>query len=224
VCVPDKTASLFGACPFKILGHIFDFSLKIANSVHKSQHKGLTDRKVKPMQSNIINTARLKLTPVSSDDLDIYTALLTSAETTRYLPGGKPFSNSYIKNYLQEKIAHWSKGYGTFIVSLKDKPEVKIGYAGVESVAENDDGKILNDIRYALLPEFYGKGYAEEAARAVIEFTFEHIELNVIYGVAVLENTPSVKLLNKLGMSTTSEQLYDSDDLVTMKLTINNNR
>ncbi|WCE30804.1 GNAT family N-acetyltransferase [Vibrio sp. SCSIO 43137] len=169
------------------------------------------------MQSKAITTERLTLTPVSGDDLDIYTTLLTSKETTRYLPGGKPFYKTYIENYLQQKLAHWQKGYGTFIVSLKQSG-VKIGYAGVESVGRSDSREELNDIRYALLPEFYDKGYAEEAARAVIDFTFRQAGLNVIYGVAVLENTPSVKLLNKLGMSTTSERLYDSDDLVTMKI------
>lgn len=169
------------------------------------------------MQPKTIITERLKLTAVSNDDLDIYTALLTSAETTRFLPGGKPFSKTYIENYLQEKLAHWQKGYGTFIVSLKQS-DVKVGYSGVELVGRSNNGEELNDIRYALLPEFYGKGYAEEAARAVIDFTFGQAGLNVIYGVVVLDNTPSIKLLNKLGMSPTSHQLYDSDDLVTMKV------
>lgn len=69
--------------------------------------------------------------------MDIYTALLTSPETTRYLPGGKPFTEEYIANYLQQKIEHWKKGYGTFIVSLKDNPETNLGYAGIETIAES---------------------------------------------------------------------------------------
>lgn len=84
-----------------------------------------------------IITDRLILQPVSAEDMDIYTALLTSPETTRYLPGGKPFTEEYIANYLQQKIEHWKKGYGTFIVSLKDNPETNLGYAGIETIAES---------------------------------------------------------------------------------------
>jgi ribosomal-protein-alanine N-acetyltransferase len=74
-----------------------------------------------------IKTGRLLLTPISDNDLDIYKALLMSPETSKYLPGGKPFSEEYIANYLNDKKAHWAKGYGMFIVSLLDDPEVKIG-------------------------------------------------------------------------------------------------
>ncbi|WMN86293.1 GNAT family N-acetyltransferase [Vibrio parahaemolyticus] len=82
----------------------------------------------------MIETERLILSPVTPEDSDIYTKLLTCPETTRYLPGGKPFSLEYIQNYVPSKVAHWSKGYGTFIVALKSKPSQKIGYAGVELV------------------------------------------------------------------------------------------
>ncbi len=44
------------------------------------------------MDNSMIETERLILSPVTPEDLDIYKKLLTCAETTRYLPGGKPFS------------------------------------------------------------------------------------------------------------------------------------
>ncbi|MGF1776702.1 GNAT family N-acetyltransferase [Vibrio nomapromontoriensis] len=108
----------------------------------------------------MIETERLRLSPVTEKDTDIYTKLLTSAEVTKYLPGGKPFSLEYIQNYVPSKVGHWSKGYGTFVVVLKDKPSQKIGYAGVELIPDSK----FSDIRYALLPEYQNKGYAFEAA------------------------------------------------------------
>ncbi|MDG3087757.1 GNAT family N-acetyltransferase [Vibrio hannami] len=161
-----------------------------------------------------IKTKRLILTPVVKTDLDIYKALLTSPEVTKYLPGGKPFSEEYIANYLQEKVAHWGKGYGTFIVSLADAPNTKIGYAGVETIPDNG----LDDIRYGLLPEYQSKGYAFEAAKVALEFTFRETNQNEIYGVAVTDNLPSARLLEKLGMRPAAVRLYDSDDLITMSI------
>ncbi|MFH4561496.1 GNAT family N-acetyltransferase [Vibrio diabolicus] len=135
----------------------------------------------------MIETERLMLSPVTTEDSDIYTKLLTCAETTRYLPGGKPFSLEYIQNYVLSKVAHWSKGYGTFIVALKGKPSQKIGYAGVELVPDSS----FSDIRYALLPQYQGKGYAFEASKAVLNFTLESGLVSEVYGVAVIENLSS---------------------------------
>ena len=164
------------------------------------------------MDNSMIETERLILSPVTPEDLDIYKKLLTCAETTRYLPGGKPFSLEYIQNYVPSKVAHWSKGYGTFIVALKSKPSQKIGYAGVEIVPDSN----FSDIRYALLPQYQGKGYAFEASKAVLNFTLESSLVSEVYGVAVIENLASEKLLRKLGMQESAERLYDSDDLVTL--------
>ncbi|WP_446304959.1 hypothetical protein [Vibrio vulnificus] len=54
------------------------------------------------MENLMIETERLMLTPVEHEDLDIYTKLFTSEETTRYLPGGKPYSSEYIANYTRD--------------------------------------------------------------------------------------------------------------------------
>ncbi|ELU49637.1 GNAT family N-acetyltransferase [Vibrio campbellii] len=80
-------------------------------------------------------------------------------------------------------MAHCSKGYGTFIVALKSKPSQKIGYAGVELVPDSN----FSDIRYALLPQYQGKGYAFEASKAVLNFTLESSLVSEVYGVAVKE-------------------------------------
>ncbi|KHT64685.1 hypothetical protein RJ45_05095 [Photobacterium gaetbulicola] len=160
----------------------------------------------------MIKTDRLILTPVTHEDMDIYTELLTSKEITKYLPGGKPFSPEYIEQYVPKKVEHWAKGFGMFFVSLRGNPAVKIGYAGVEVIPDVN----LSDIRYAISSEYQGLGYASEAAQAAIDFVFSAGALDAIYGVAVVDNLPSVKLLRKLGMHETDVRLYDSDDLITM--------
>lgn len=113
---------------------------------------------------------------------------------------------------MPEKVGHWEKGFGTFIISLKDDPIVKIGYAGVEQIPNTK----FSDIRYGLLPEFQGKGYAFEASKAVLNFTLETGIVSEVHGVAVMKNRASISLLKKLGMLESSDQLYDSDELVTL--------
>lgn len=163
----------------------------------------------------MIETDRLILRPVMVEDLDIYTKLLTCKVTTLYLPGGKPFSLKYIEKYVSAKTEHWFKGFGTFIISLKSDPSVKIGYAGIEQVPNTN----FHDIRYGLLQKHQGNGYAFEAAKAVLNFTFGTGLISEVYGVAVHENQPSIKLLKKLGMIECNERLYDADNLLSFSTT-----
>ncbi len=175
---------------------------------------------MKALNDVVIKTQRLVLTPVNEQDLDIYLKLLTNPETTKYLPGGQPFSREYICNYLPQKIRHWHKGYGTCIVTLRDQPETKIGYVGVEQIPDSNKC----DIRYAVVAEFQGHGYAYEASKAILDFVFSSRLVAEVFGVAVKENTASVNLLKKLGMQPSNAQLYDSDDLITLSISVSSKR
>jgi ribosomal-protein-alanine N-acetyltransferase len=56
------------------------------------------------------------------------------------------------------------------------------------------------DIGYALAREYWGHGYATEAVRAMIEFGFEHLNLNRIEARAVPANVASTRVMQKAGM------------------------
>lgn len=163
------------------------------------------------MQS--ITTKRLRLTPVSLSDIALYNELLSCPETTRFLPSGVPYTPEQIQQYVENRVAHWQHGFGTFTLSLLDNPTFKIGYAGVEWVADNP---AFADIRYGILARENGKGYAFEAAEAVLAHTFKTTTLSTIYGVAVSENIGSIRVLEKLGMTAEPHvSIYDAEGLLT---------
>ena len=53
---------------------------------------------------------------------------------------------------------------------------------------------------YAVNPSCQGKGYATEAASAIINFAFEDLGLSLIYAQCDANNIPSYKVMEKLGM------------------------
>ncbi|WP_335872006.1 GNAT family N-acetyltransferase [Bacillus sp. 2205SS5-2] len=57
------------------------------------------------------------------------------------------------------------------------------------------------EIGYDLNPEYWRKGYTEEALRAILSYGFEELDLHRIGATVFLENEPSYKLLEKLGFS-----------------------
>jgi RimJ/RimL family protein N-acetyltransferase len=83
-----------------------------------------------------------------------------------------------------------------FAVTLKSTGQL-IGNCGVRrDTAEAQEA----DMGYELDPAQWGKGYATEAARAVLRFGFSHMPVHRISANCVAENTASAHVLEKLGM------------------------
>ena len=55
-------------------------------------------------------------------------------------------------------------------------------------------------IGYELAPDAWGRGYATEAARAMLAFGFERLRLHRIWAECLAENGASAHVLQKLGM------------------------
>ncbi len=56
------------------------------------------------------------------------------------------------------------------------------------------------DIGYELNPEFWGNGYASEAARAMVEYGFTALGVHRIWSWCIADNAASARVLQKLGM------------------------
>ena len=62
------------------------------------------------------------------------------------------------------------------------------------------------DIGYELDAQYWGYGYASEAARALVRFGFEQLRLHRISAHCLAENVASARVLEKLGMRLESRQ------------------
>lgn len=92
--------------------------------------------------------------------------------------------------------SHRDRGYGQFLVELKASGDA-IGVCGLllrESLG-------VSDVGFALLPQYWKRGYAFEAATAVMEYGYSSLGIDTIVGLTSEENTASIKVLKKLGMS-----------------------
>jgi ribosomal-protein-alanine N-acetyltransferase len=83
-----------------------------------------------------------------------------------------------------------------FAVCLKETG-LLIGGCGIRR--ETELSQVAN-LGWAINPEFQRNGYATEAARALIEFGFQKLNLSVIYATCDTRNAPSFKVMEKLGM------------------------
>ncbi|HIM30009.1 MAG TPA: N-acetyltransferase [Planctomycetes bacterium] len=65
------------------------------------------------------------------------------------------------------------------------------------------------DVGYRFLPGYWGQGLATEACLASVTFGFEVLGLNRIVGFVLPENVASIRVLEKVGMSSEGEVTYD---------------
>ncbi|MEI5906795.1 GNAT family N-acetyltransferase [Bacillus spongiae] len=61
-------------------------------------------------------------------------------------------------------------------------------------------GKHTYEIGWVFNPEYYNKGYASEAAAAIIKYGFENLKLHRIVATCQPENIASYRVMEKVGM------------------------
>ncbi|MGV0101889.1 GNAT family N-acetyltransferase [Nostoc sp. DSM 114160] len=81
-------------------------------------------------------------------------------------------------------------------VVLKEENRL-IGNCGIRV---NDPEMREANIGYELNTQYWGQGYATEAAQAILKFGFEELRMHRIWSWCISENVASVKVLEKIGM------------------------
>jgi len=87
-------------------------------------------------------------------------------------------------------------GYGPFTLTIRSS-ETRIGICGLFRRPNLEDP----DIGFALLPDYYGQGYAGEAARAVLKHARDDLQLPALTAIVAPGNRPSISLIEKLGFT-----------------------
>ena len=99
------------------------------------------------------------------------------------------------------------QGYGMFLVELRTQ-RVPIGGCGL-LYRNNLD---VTDIGFAFLPEYWGRGFAYEAAEAILKYGHSTLGIKKIVGLTSEDNLGSINLLKKLGMNFEKTVKMSKDD------------
>lgn len=86
-------------------------------------------------------------------------------------------------------------------VTRADEPDRIIGWCGLDGTA----GDRLH-LFYSIAPERRGRGYATQAARALLEYAFRTAEVPFVNGGCYRDNRASYRVMEKAGMRRAGEQ------------------
>jgi RimJ/RimL family protein N-acetyltransferase len=144
-----------------------------------------------------LRTARLELRRFTIADLGALDAVFGDPEVMRYVGERRaPWSPDEIRAALTRVDAHWAAhGFGPLAVITKRGGEL-LGECGLQLLEEGPDVELA----YTFARRAWGRGYATEAAGAVLAWGFGVLGLTRVVGVTSPENAASRRVLEKAGM------------------------
>lgn len=153
----------------------------------------------------VIETERLLLRTFTELDAPLIYELNLDPDVTRYTHD--PVKDLAHATEILEKtiIPQYALyNHGRWAVHLKPTLEF-LGWCGLKYRTEINE----IDLGYRFKKEFWGKGFATEAAYASIKYGFEKVGLQRIVGRAEIDNISSWKVLEKCGMTYIGDEEVD---------------
>lgn len=138
-------------------------------------------------------TERLLLRPVTAIDLTVLVTHWTAPDVRRFLFDNAVLPVQEIRTVIEDSARSFaSSGYGFWIIE-------EAGFAGTVGLRQLDD--LGPEIVYSLAPSAWGKGYATEAAGAVITHALGTLGLPEVLAEVDDGNTASIAVVTRLGMT-----------------------
>lgn len=156
-----------------------------------------------------LETTRLKLVPCRLGNVDAVHELWTNDHVRHFLFDDRRISRDEARSFVRASLENFAQhGYGLWLV-FTSKDESLIGFAGFLRSGEENPNLI-----YGVLPQFWSKGYATEAASAVLSYALETLAVPLVKADVDEPNLRSVKVLERLGMRQTSRTFVAGRPLI----------
>ncbi|MEO5800417.1 MAG: GNAT family N-acetyltransferase [Gemmatimonadales bacterium] len=144
---------------------------------------------------NLLFTDRLILRPFKERDIDGYAAMCADAEVMRYLGTGEPVNRDDAWRQMAMFAGHWQlRGYGMWALEERSSGAF-VGRAGLHF----PEGWPEPEVGWTLAREFWGQGYAHEAAVAALDHAFGDLGWQRACSLIDPSNLRSIRLAERLG-------------------------
>jgi RimJ/RimL family protein N-acetyltransferase len=161
-----------------------------------------------------LETERLLLRPLALDDLDLLAEFYADSEVMRYIGPGEAIDRERSRQSLERMIGNFeAEGFGQLGVERKDDGAF-MGRCGLlvwdtatwsPSRMLDAKGAVEVEVGYLLGRQYWGHGYATEAATAVRDSALGNLGLKRLIALIYAENAQSIAVARKLGMKPDGE-------------------
>ena len=147
----------------------------------------------------LLETKRLSLRHFVMDDLDNLFSFYSDPDVVRYIPDAP---RTYQET--KEELEWFMNGHpkfpelGLWATIYKENGQF-IGRGGL--LPWTIDGQQEVEVAFALSKDYWGQGLATEAAQGIVQYGFENLNLSRLICVIDHDNSGSIRVATKIGMS-----------------------
>jgi RimJ/RimL family protein N-acetyltransferase len=151
---------------------------------------------------------RVVLRQWRDDDREPFAALNADPETMRYFPSTmtRAESDAFVDRAV-ELIAE--RGWGLWAVEVPGVAPF-VGFVGLNIPQFMPEAV---EVGWRLLKEHWGHGYATEGGREALRYGFEELGLDEIVSFTTVANTPSRRVMERIGMAHDPSRDFDHPNL-----------
>jgi len=152
------------------------------------------------IEAAVLTTPRLRLRMLQAEDFEEFAAIHSDFEVTRFTTRSRLTREDAWK-HLATIVGHWHlRGYGMWGVEERATKKLvgRVGYHCPEGWPEFELG-------WTIGREFWGRGFATEAARAALDYAFDVMRRDHIISLVDPDNLRSIAVAERLGQKLEGE-------------------
>lgn len=162
-------------------------------------------------RSYFMDTKRLSFSKWRQEDAPLAGLLWGNPEVVRYICADGVFTPQQIAERLQTEIQNDEKFGIQYWPVFESGSGAFIGCCGFRPCGENRE---VLEMGFHLCPDYWGKGYAKEAAEAAIRYAFSALGVTELQAGHHPHNEASRKLIGKLGFEFAADCYYEPTGLL----------
>ncbi len=160
---------------------------------------------------------RLFFRKVDRADFNNWLPFHSDAKTSAHWVSEKEDPVTACQKWYDKQLYRYQNNLGGMNALIEKSTGALVGHCGL--LVQTVDGITELEIGYSLLPDFWNKGYATEAAKKCRDFAFENNFTHSLISIISLTNLPSGNVARKIGMIAGHITTYNGNRVTIFRIT-----
>ncbi len=163
-------------------------------------------------------TKRLVIRKLEISDIAVWESFFENNASLAFLGLDLSIDNkAQAKDWIERQLWRYENNKYGHHALIDKQSNTFIGQCGL--LTQEIDNKIETEIGYHILPKYWGKGYATEAAKKFRDYAFSNNLCKSLISIIDIRNIASQKVAEKNGMKNTKQVRYYNLDVFVYRIT-----
>ncbi len=154
---------------------------------------------------------RLLFRKVKLSDFNIWLDFYKNPETSKHWISDNEGAAIKCKKWYDTQFYRYKNDIGGMNALIEKQSNLLVGHCGL--LKQVVDGVTELEISYSLLPKYWKKGFAIEAAKKCRDFAFDNSLTDSLISIISLSNIQSERVALKIGMTLDKVTIYNGNNV-----------